>query len=207
MNVNQKDNTLDKDAVEEILLACNRKIKNANGKEDSIEGIKIFKKYFHPANPIYDINKPLPGQKQWTALAFTTWFGKNEETKALISLGASPKILLNDNLSVLHIAASEGRQAMCLSFLQKGADVNQQTSKGLTPLMGACENGHLNVIQTMMPFKPNIMLEDNNKMTCLDYGLKNKHYNVIRFIQYYHLQNKIPLKEIDLLANKKVAKI
>ncbi len=207
MNVNEKDTQLSKDAVEEILLACNRKIKNSKGKEDPLEGIKIFRKYFNPESPAYDINKPLPDQKQWTALAFTTWFGRTEETRALISLGANPKVLLNDNLSVLHIAASEGRHGMCLNFLQKGAEINQQTAKGFTPLMGACENGHLNVIQTMLPFKPNVMIEDNNKMTCLDYGLKNQHYNVIRFIQYYHLQNKIPLKEVDLLSTKKVAKI
>lgn len=207
MNVNKKNIEVTTDMIEEILEACNRKIKNINGKEDSIEGIKVFKKYFDPINPILDINKPLPGQKNWTALAFTTWFGRNEETKALLSLGANPKVLLNDNLTVLHIAASEGKNNLCLNFLKKGAEVNQQTTTGFTPLMGACENGHLKAVEIMMPYKPNIMITDKNNKTCLDYGLDNKHYNLIKFIQYYYLENKIPLKDNETNAIKKIAKI
>ena len=87
MNVNEKDTQLSKDAVEEILLACNRKIKNSKGKEDPLEGIKIFRKYFNPESPVYDINKPLPGQKQWTALAFTTWLGRTGECACNLEKG------------------------------------------------------------------------------------------------------------------------
>ncbi len=204
MNVNKED--LEK-ATKEILEACNRRVKNINGKEDPTEGIKVFHKYFNPENPIFDINKPLHGQKLWNALAFTTFFGRIEESRALMSLGANPNQSLNDNLSVLHIAANEGKQSLCSSFLKNGANVNAQTTKGCTPMMSACENGHLDTVKVMLQYKPNIMLLDAEKNTCLDYGLKNGHRNVIRFIEYFHLQHKIPLKSANLVTPKKVTKI
>lgn len=203
--VNQQN--LSKEAVNEILEACNRKIKNSEGKEDAQEGIKIFKKYFDKTRDHYDIDKPLPGQGEWNPLAFATFFGKAEEVKALLTLGANSKIKLNNDITVLHVAATEGKPVLCNYYLRGGVDVNSQSKLGQTPMMNACEAGHLDVVKILLNAKPNIMIKDNDALTCLDYGQKEQHYSIISYIEYFYLENKLPLKDVSQMNHKKVAKI
>ncbi|NCQ52298.1 ankyrin repeat domain-containing protein [archaeon] len=191
--------------VKEILDACNRQFKNSKGKEDSQEGIKIFKKYFNKDNPRFDINKPLPGQGDWNALAFTTYFNKIEESKFLMQLGADSNNKLSGNISLVSVAARDGKAALCLYYLKNGSNVDGASDDGMTPMMRACEAGHMDVVQVMIPFKPNIMLKDNKAKTCLDYGLMNGHYPIVRYIEYFYLQNSIPLKGNSVI--KKAIKI
>lgn len=203
--VNEK--ILSKEAIKEVLAACNRKIKNEEGKEDAQSGIKIFKKYFDKNNEYYDIDKAIPGQGEWNVLAFATFFGKTEEVKCLLSLGANPKIKLNNKITVLHIASTEGKPILCSYYLNGGVNINSQTITGQTPMMNACEAGHFDVVKILMDSKPNIVIKDNNQLTCLDYGLKNEHYNIVRYIEYFYLQNKIPLKGEEKLNKSKSIKI
>ena len=198
---------ISKEEIKQILDACGRKLLNPQGKEDHKEGIKVFNKYFNPQNPLLDINAPLPGQGKWTALAFSTYFGKFEECKALISLGANPSVKLDNGLNVLHIAATEGKPLLCVHLLKNGVNVDSLSNSKQTAMMRACEAGHLDVVQSILPFNPNLMLEDNDALTCLDYGFKNQHYNIVKYIQYYVLEQKVPLKNVGEYVPKKTAKI
>ena len=210
LNVNVEF-VLEERHIKEILQACARQIVNPNGQPDSKEGIKVFYKYFNQEKPLVDINKPIPGQKTWTPLAMATFLGKVDEALTLLKMGASPNVKLDKKINLLHMAATEGNGTLCFHFLEnmKNSDpsfIDAQCEFGQTALMRACEGGHLDVVKVLMKYKPNIMLKDNNDKTCFDYGIDNQHYNLIKFINHYHLQNTVPNKD-NLPNKKKVVKI
>jgi ankyrin repeat protein len=192
---------------DEILDACARKIKNENGKEDSAESYKIFLKYFNPSNPILDINQPIVGQGKWTPLAFATYFGKNDEVACLLNLGAKPDVELDRKMTVLHMAASEGKEALCNYFLKKNCNIDAQCERGTTALMRASEGGHFDIVRVLLPYNPNIMLTDNEKKSCIDYCRDADCYDIIRYINNYHLNATLPKKSEGEYNAKKVTKI
>lgn len=184
MNVN--NSKMSEDEVREILDACAGKILK-NGKESSIESKKVLLKYFNPQNPKYNVNAPLPNQKGWTPLIFTTFFGRTEETNLLLNLGADPNKKINSEISPLHISSAEGYDEISNSHLQQGAEVNAQTTSGRTPIMGACEGGHIKVVKTIMPYKPNISIKDGFGKTCIDYAHEKNYMDIAKMFDYESL--------------------
>ncbi len=206
-NVNQKSNDRES-IVKEVLHACNRTLPNENGRFSYRDGIKVFQKYFDPYNSVLDINAPLQGT--WNALAFATYFGKTEEIKALLVLGAKPDVRLDKNTNVLHIAATEGRDTICHYLIDNMKYdknyINLQCDNGQTALMRACEGGFLDVVKVFMDNNPDIVLKDKDGKTCVNYALDNQNYSLVRYIQHYHLQQTIVKKNM-VDSSRKVAKI
>jgi ankyrin repeat protein len=193
--------------TDEILNACARKIENENGKEDSAESYKIFLKYFNPKSPLLDINQPIAGQGKWTPLAFSTYFGKSDEVAFLLKLGAKPDIALEKQITVLHMAANQGKEILCTYFLKMGCDINAQCERGTTPLMRAAESGHFDIVRILLPYNPNIMLTDNDNKSCIDYCRESECYDIMRYINNYHLNATLPKKSEGEYTSKKVTKI
>jgi len=203
--------------INEIKNACARKIQNDKGEEDYLEGYKVFLKYFNPENPLLDINKPIEGK--WNALALATYFGKTEEVIYLLKLGADPSIKLEKNLTVLHTAATQGKELICLSILKHKASIDNKTKKtisplidaqcdrGTTALMRASEAGRFDIVKIMLPFSPNIMLRDKDGKSCIEYCKETESYDIIRYINNYHLNETLPRKSEGEYINKKVTKI
>jgi len=194
--------------IKEVLHACNRTLPNEKGRFDYRDGIKVFQKYFDSYNSILDINEPLQGT--WNALAFTTYFGKTEETKALLLLGAKPDTKLDKNTNVLHIAATEGRDTISHYLIENMKNdknyINYQCDYGQTALMRACEGGFLDVVKVFMDNNPDILLKDKEGKTCVNYALDNQNYSLVRYIQHYHLQQTIVRKNgVD--SSRRTAKI
>lgn len=193
--------------IDEILNACARKIKNENGKEDSSESYKIFLKYFNSKNPLLDINQPIAGQGKWTPLAFATYFGKTDEVAQLLSLGAKPDIELDKKMTVLHMAATQGKEILCTYFLKKNCNIDAQCEKGTTPLMRASEAGNFDIVRALLPYSPNILLRDNENKSCIEYCREAECYDIIRYINSYHLNATLPRKSEGEYTAKKVTKI
>ncbi len=209
INVN-KNIVLEEYQINEVLNACARKIVNQNNEVDKKMGISIFKKYFNPQDPIIDINKPIPGQGTWPPLAMATFLNKVDEVKSLLQLGANPAVEVDGNLNMLHIAATEGNATLCFYFLEKMytqniSFINTQCKNGETALMKACQGGHFEAVKTLMKFKPNIMIQDNSKKSCLDHAIENDHYNIVKFINYCHLQDTVGANKENY--KKKASKI
>ena len=192
--------TNDKIDIAEILTAC-------SGSGGIEEGKKVFLKYFDPKNKKLDINKPIDGQGKWTALAFTTYFGKAEHVFQLLKMGAKPGVELDKKMNVLHMAATEGRDLLCVYFLKSGVDVNSTCDRGMTALMKACEGGHLDVVKALMPFNPDIMKSDKEGKTCIDYCKESNSIPIVRYINSYYLNKVLPQKSVDEMPVKKVSKI
>jgi hypothetical protein len=55
----------------------------------------------------------------------------------MLDKGANPKYVARDGYSVLHSAASAGNLAIVKLLIERGADINLKTAKGMTPLAHA----------------------------------------------------------------------
>lgn len=65
--------------------------------------------------------------------------------------GASPDgVEPLSKASVLHWACERGCTEIVELLLKYNADVNLQTSHGNTPLMAACKNGHLDIVELLL---------------------------------------------------------
>ncbi len=203
MNVN--DSKMSEEEVREVLDACAGKILK-NGKESMQESQKVLLKYFNPQNPKYDVNAALPNQNGWTPLIFSTFFGKTEQTNLLLNLGADPNKKISKNISALHISSAEGYDEISNSHLQQGAEVNAQTTSGRTPIMGACEGGHIKVVKTIMPYKPNITIKDISGKTCIDYAQEKNYLDIASMFDYQSL-SKLLNKASSGSTSKRTSKI
>lgn len=62
-------------------------------------------------------------------------------------------------------------------------NVNAQDDKGLTPLMCATRNGHLNVVQYLIKEGANPNIKNNEGKTALDLAEENRHEEVAEFLR------------------------
>lgn len=62
-------------------------------------------------------------------------------------------------------------------------NVNAQDDKGLTPLMCASANGHLNVVQYLIKEGANPNIKNNEGKTALDLAEENRHEEVAEFLR------------------------
>lgn len=81
------------------------------------------------------------------------------------SLGANPL-----GWTPLHYAAFAGHTQLVGKFLALGAPVNQLTAGGLSALMLASKNGHLEVVQTLLKNNADTLLRDSNNLSASDHA-------------------------------------
>ena len=75
--------------------------------------------------------------------------------KACIYLDSSPEVL------------------RCL--IENGADVNLSTDDNRTPLMTACEYGHVNAVSVLIEHGANVNLQDQGGLTAVHYAVRGSH--------------------------------
>jgi ankyrin repeat protein len=117
-------------------------------------------------------------------------------------LAALPEINLNTikwseddegELTLLTHAASEGHAEICQMLLDKGADVNQRSagmvfasgysSVGITPLIYACRNGHLKVVNVFLAVDGiDVNQRKDNGATALHSSSINGHFQAVEML-------------------------
>ena len=69
----------------------------------------------------------------------------------LLEHGANPNCVEPVNkASILHLASQKGSLDILDLLIKYKADVNQQDNQGITPLMEACKNGHLYIVEFLL---------------------------------------------------------
>lgn len=189
------NSTIDYDLLKN---ACSRKNMNR------LTALKILNQYYGKKTKILGVNDPFPNSSNWSPLAYSVFFGKTEETDFLLRAGANPNTLINDNISVLHLAANDGKSSICSLLLNAGADINIQSNKGLTPLAVSCQSGEKDTISLLLKYGPDISITDSSGKTCLDHALEFKHFDIISLIEHSMLSKSVLEKDS---SNKKVNKI
>lgn len=74
----------------------------------------------------------------WTALHYASFQGNLDAIHSLIENQADYKILNNNGLNMLHVAAQGDTAPPLYLFKNLGLDLNAQDKRGSTPLHWAC---------------------------------------------------------------------
>ena len=173
-------------AYAEVQLACTGKceiVTDDKVVKDMNTVKKIFRKYFSSPAPLLDINAPIL-DSSFTPLATACWLGLAEEVKILLELGADPAISADSTALPLHIAATQGKEAICGYLIEKNPQlINQKNLKGQTSFMKACENGNEKLVKTFLKYNPNIMEKDKDGKSAMDFA--NKSISTLLLHTYY----------------------
>ncbi|KAJ4960124.1 hypothetical protein NE237_020034 [Protea cynaroides] len=111
--------------------------------------------------------------------------GDLQEAKALLEY--NPRLARYSTFGVrnspLHYSAAHGHHEIVSLLLESGIDINLRNYRGQTALMQACQQGHWEVVQTLMTFKANIRRADYlNGGMALHFAALNGHSRCIRLL-------------------------
>jgi ankyrin repeat protein len=89
-----------------------------------------------------------------------------------------------DGKTALHHAAVGGQKEVAAFLLSKGAEANTKDGNDSTPLMLACEKGHLEVVEMLVEARKGLGLEerDHDGMTALQHAVHGGHKDVVTFL-------------------------
>ena len=86
----------------------------------------------------------------------------------------------------LGVSCGEGDIETVESLIEQGVDPNTVIVHGLTPLMIASNNGHINTADTLLHYGANVnMIDDLRHETALDHAEFHKLHNIISFLQQH----------------------
>ncbi len=107
---------------------------------------------------------------------------KNVDT--LLEYGANINIGDEQGFTILMEAVQNDDVAMVRKLLEKGADVNIQTTNfwGGTALMIAAEKGNEEIVRLLLKYGADINIRDNYKETALVLAVKKGYENIVRLL-------------------------
>lgn len=112
-----------------------------------------------------------------TALLIATYGGHEKIVDMLLSKGAG--IGANaKGWTPLHYAAFAGHPALAKKFIKPGVNIDRATDNGLTALMVASMNGHIEVVRILLSHKADIQLRDENDKNALTHALSRKNTDI-----------------------------
>ena len=86
-----------------------------------------------------------------TPLSLAAYYGHTDICGLLLAHGSNVNEMKPDNkVTALHYAASQGHHTSVEALLSWGAKINPQDRSGFTPLLAACQKGHLLCVQTLL---------------------------------------------------------
>ncbi|KDO31110.1 TKL protein kinase [Saprolegnia parasitica CBS 223.65] len=95
-------------------------------------------------------------------------------------LKANAKAHIQDDSSLLHVAAAHGSEAIVALLLASSAiELNPRDSTGATPMYVAAANGHASVVQQLVTAKADVRAVTNTKDTSLHVAVVHEHPRVV----------------------------
>ena len=105
--------------------------------------------------------------------------------RAALAEGASLEIGLTPfGSSALHIAAFDGKEELVTLFIEEGApvDLRRPSEERDTPMILACQNGHVQVVELLADAGASIHIPDETGATPLFIASKNGHLEVVQML-------------------------
>ena len=88
-----------------------------------------------------------------------------------------------EGFTLLHWNAKEGNAEIVQKLIDKGANIEIKDKKyGSTPLLFACQNGHIDVAKILLQYGANIRAASYNGATALHYATQSGNINVIEMV-------------------------
>jgi ankyrin repeat protein len=123
-------------------------------------------------------------RQQWAAINEAAQKGDLEPLKTMIKQNPSLVLSKNENdMTLLHGAATLGLKNMAELLIAKGADVNAKTDPGAwTPLHWAAGNGHVDVVKVMLAGKAKVDAKNSFGSTPLHRAVGANHEEVVKIL-------------------------
>lgn len=102
------------------------------------------------------------------SLFWAVFHGEVNKVKTLLIFGADPNVLVGDNFSIekkhypIHIAAYKGYTPFVSLLLSAAAKMDVKAQDGSTPLLMACQQGHINVVQLLLESNPTLVNDNDD---------------------------------------------
>ncbi|PJD97647.1 MAG: hypothetical protein CK425_03195 [Parachlamydia sp.] len=129
----------------------------------------------------YDLNAPCPSGN--TPLYYAIQFNRHKLIQQLVAHGARiDKPINQKNLPALHFALSRSNQSVLGTLLKCGANPNQQTELGTTPLHVATKLGNKKAMQALVSSRADINQADKLGNTPLHYAVKTKNISITNIL-------------------------
>lgn len=84
--------------------------------------------------------------------------------------------------NALKEAAFKGNTALCGFLNQLGADINIRANNGFTPIMAACQAGHLGTARRLHELGADVNLESKSGMFCLMLAAQKGHISICEWL-------------------------
>lgn len=126
-----------------------------------------------------------PNALKETPLMIAVFLKENSTARKLISKGA--KLNRPKNWSPLHYAASSGNAEMVKFLIQKGADVNARTLRGMTPLYMAARDADATTVKELLAAGARKDFCNNDERGPYDIAKERRNTDeVINLLKYDH---------------------
>lgn len=152
-------------------------------------------RYYKDLEPVSDLIKEkgsvdIPDENGYTPLAWAVWNDDIEMVEELLKAGADINHISNHGTTALMIAVKWNYLELAEYLLQKGADINIGPTKEdifsykmpAAPLILACQESCLEMIQLLLKFNPIIDIEDTFNCTPLFYAIERLNITLIELL-------------------------
>ena len=94
---------------------------------------------------------------------------------ALLKAGADPSLRHESGSMPIHLAAASNYLGALQELLElRPQDVNERTNVGITPLMRAAAEGHVDAVNLLLKFGADRTLKDDEGLTAKEFAMKNR---------------------------------
>ena len=106
--------------------------------------------------------------------------GSGEDVELLIAAGADVAAVGADKRSAIHCAGEQGHAEVIRTLVRAGANCNQTTGKGATPLWVSCLNGQLGSLTALLDAKADVnQARTNDGVTPLFIACQKGHGSIV----------------------------
>ncbi len=127
----------------------------------------------------------------FTPLGLASFFGHLDIVNVLYMYHADPNIASNNaqHVAPLHSAVAGNHYEIASKLIEIGAEVNAVQADGFTPLMGAAQNGNLQMVQLLLAHgaDKNARTAKNSAqfpdMTALDFARQGNYSEIVKLLE------------------------
>lgn len=129
-----------------------------------------------------DLDAPLD-EIDSTYLHYASSYNYTEVISLLLNSGASVDKTIFDGDTALNMAANLGHQEAVELLISLGANINHQSADGgVTPLIDATINGHVNIVKTILKHKPNLDITDGLGQNALIIAINKDNLDIAQLL-------------------------
>lgn len=146
-----------------------------------------------------NVNVDLQDDRGYTALLYACRDGYNQIVRLLLDAGANPTLSTKFGYCPLICASQNGFSAI-VSMLLQFVDVNIQDIDGMSPLILACKNNHVDTVRVLLEHGADYSLYDNTGHTAVMYAVDFSNFPMLSLFQQFHIPLYYTIQSMNISA-------